>query len=121
MVALSCFFDNLDDIDSCILINSGFKLEDLNLESIKISGEDWGKFLSNLDKKINYDGENIKQDDFYNKYFNPIFLWRNEQQHEKLKSQLKKYSKRILYITSGADEVADPSIINKIMPSLSNF
>lgn len=107
LVALSNYLIH-KDFNSCVLLNSGAKLEDIDV-SLFQSKQEWQGTVKNLAKK-HYENHSHSET---HKLFNMIFLGND---HSLLKDELKENSKESLFIISGADSVTKYRSIRRIEP-----
>lgn len=111
LIALSNFLVN-DRINSCILLNSGSKLEDIDVSEFAEKHK-WIEMVDNL--KRSYFNFKIKESekDSYD-LFNMIFLGGHR---ELLQDRLEKKSERILFILGGSDSVTNFDSIHEMEPN----
>ncbi len=107
LVALSNYLVH-KDFNSCVLLNAGAKLEDIDV-SLFQSKQEWQDTVKNLAKK-HYENHSHSET---HKLFNMIFLGND---HSLLKDELKENSKELLFIIGGADSVTKYQSIRRIEP-----
>lgn len=108
LTALCNFLLQKFDFNSCILLNSGAKLSDIDVSEFQ-SVPLWKKTVKEL-AKTHYELDFNKEK---NKLFDMIFLGNNI---EDLKEELREKCNKVLFILSGADSVTKFKSIRQIEP-----
>lgn len=107
LAAISYFLLRKNDINSCILLNSGAKLSDIDVSKF-LSLEEWKEMVKTLNKNRNKFVNSIEKN-----IFEKVFLGLDE---ELLKDDLEEKSNKILFILGGADSVTRRASIKRIEP-----
>ena len=108
LAALSNFLIQNYDFNSCILLNSGAKLDDIDVSEFQ-SLEEWQKTVDHLREALS----SMPKTNESQKYFDMVFLGNNL---SILRKELKEKSRKLLFILGGADTVANYSSITEIEP-----
>ncbi len=109
LVALSNFLIQKFTFNSCILLNSGAKLEDIDVSEFQVAHK-WKQTVKALNKAQS-GRHNVTRGD---NLFDMVFLGNRL---SLLKDELQEKSKRILFVLGGADSVTKYKSIREIEPS----
>jgi hypothetical protein len=99
--ALASFLQEPTNYHTCVVFNSGVELSLLNTKFLKISEEEWKKFLSDLYEKVEKNEASLQNEKYW-RYFSGVFLG---EMSPWLKERLRKNSHKQLFILSGGDQI----------------